>query len=73
MSPLVSQGAQRDSRTSLILQQQKIPQHSKPLWFDIPCPSLLQPTKAPKSKEIEDLEVSKAKRINLNFALDLFV
>ena len=59
VSSLVSQGTQRDSRTSLILPTIEDPTAFKTIMVDIPCPSSLQPTKTPKSKEIEGLEVSK--------------
>ena len=59
MSSLASQETQHDSRTSLILPTTEDPTAFKTIMVDIPCPSLLQPTKAPKSEETEDLEVSK--------------
>ena len=59
MSSLVSQGTQLDSRTSLILPTTEDHTAFKTIMVDIPCPSSLQPTKAPKNKETEDLEVRK--------------
>ena len=59
MSYLVSQGILPDSHASLILPTTEDSTAFKTIMVEIPYPSLLQPTKAPKSKEIEDLEVSK--------------
>ena len=50
MSSLASQETQHDSRTSLILSTTEDPTAFKTLMVDIPCPSLLQSTKAPKSE-----------------------
>ena len=59
MSSLASQGTLPTSHTSLILPTTEDSTAFKTIMVEIPYPSSLQPTKAPKSQETEDLEVSK--------------